>query len=149
MDNPLAIEAAKLQLTNLPHTTIKLNLNTVGVFTYELTREECESLNEDLFESIKEPMKAALEDCELKPDDVDEIVLVGGSTRIPKVRQVVGSFFKKAPNFGVDPELAFATGATVQAGVIGGGWPLQVSAMELPFAKRKKHIYRSDQIVVK
>jgi stress 70 protein chaperone microsome-associated 60kDa protein len=58
-------------------------------------------------------------------------------------------FFRKAPNFGVDPELAVATGAAVQAGVIGGGWPLQVSAMELPFGKRKKHIYRSDQIVVK
>ena len=44
-------------------------------------------------------------------------------------------FFRKAPNFGVDPELAVATGAAVQAGVIGGGWPLQISAMELPFAK--------------
>lgn len=59
----------------------------------QLTRDEFESVNADLFESILEPVRAAMEDCNLKPSDIDEIVLVGGSTRIPKVRQVVGSFF--------------------------------------------------------
>ncbi len=59
----------------------------------QLTRDEFERLNADLFESVVEPIRAALEDADLGPQDVDEIVLVGGSTRIPKVRQVVGSFF--------------------------------------------------------
>ena len=106
-----------------------------------MTRAEFESLNADLFDSVVDPIKAALADGNLAPKDIDEIVLVGGSTRIPKVRQVVGAFFQKAPNFGVDPELAVVTGASVQAGVIGGGWPLQVTAMELPSNKRKVHLY--------
>uniref|UniRef100_A0AC34GSF6 Heat shock protein 70 n=1 Tax=Panagrolaimus sp. ES5 TaxID=591445 RepID=A0AC34GSF6_9BILA len=137
----LAIEEAKLRLTDVPSTNIRLHLRTVGEFNYELTRKEFEKLNKDLFDSIVDPLDAALADCNLKPEDIDEIVLVGGSTRIPKVRQVVGSFFGKAPNYGVDPELAVVTGASVQAGVIGGGWPLQVTAMELPSNRRKVHLY--------
>uniref|UniRef100_A0A914WZP2 Heat shock 70 kDa protein 13 n=1 Tax=Plectus sambesii TaxID=2011161 RepID=A0A914WZP2_9BILA len=137
----LAVEAAKIQLTSFPHSTLDLKLRSVGHFKYHLTRNEFENLNGDLFASVLEPVKAALEDAELSKDDVDEIILVGGSTRIPKVRQVVGTYFGKAPNYGVDPELAVVTGAAVQAGVIGGGWPLQVSAMELPVSLRKRHIY--------
>uniref|UniRef100_A0A914YSK5 Heat shock 70 kDa protein 13 n=1 Tax=Panagrolaimus superbus TaxID=310955 RepID=A0A914YSK5_9BILA len=137
----LAIEEAKLRLTDVPSTNIRLHLRTVGEFNYELTRKEFEELNKDLFDSIVDPLEAALADCNLKPEDIDEIVLVGGSTRIPKVRQVVGSYFGKAPNYGVDPELAVVTGAAVQAGVIGGGWPLQVTAMELPTNRRKVHLY--------
>ncbi len=53
--------------------------------------------------------------------------------------------FRKAPNFGVDPELAVVTGTAVQAGVIGGGWPLQVAAMELPAMLRKRHIFTAEQ----
>lgn len=59
----------------------------------QLTRHEFEQENWDLFESIVEPIKAALEDCQLEPADIDEIVLVGGSTRIPRIRQIVGTFF--------------------------------------------------------
>ena len=152
----LSIEEAKIRLTDAYEAVLRLHLRTVGdfdykvcgllvcrflIFTFQLTRAEFESLNADLFDSVVDPIKAALADGNLTPSDVDEIVLVGGSTRIPKVRQVVGAFFGKAPNFGVDPELAVVTGASVQAGVIGGGWPLQVTAMELPSNKRKVHLY--------
>ncbi|KAH7727206.1 dnaK protein [Aphelenchoides avenae] len=141
----LAIEAAKIELSTLREAWIRLNLHELGKYNYLLTRDEFESVNADLFESILEPVRAAMEDCNLKPSDIDEIVLVGGSTRIPKVRQVVGSFFGKAPNYGIDPELAVVTGAAVQAGVIGGGWPLQVAAMELPVARRKRHVFTAEQ----
>lgn len=99
-----------------------------------------------MFESIVEPIKAALDDANIGPNDIDEIVLVGGSTRIPRVRKIVGSYFGKPPNFGIDPELAVVTGAAVQAGVIGGGWPLQVTAMELPTNRRKVHIYTKKNV---
>ncbi|MFH4980178.1 hypothetical protein AB6A40_006887 [Gnathostoma spinigerum] len=141
----LAIETAKIQLTTFPETTINLHLKTIGKFIYRLTRVEFELLNSDLFDSIIEPITATLEDAAIQPSDVDEIVLVGGSTRIPRVRQVVGSFFGKASNHGIDPELAVVTGASVQAGVISGGWPLQVSAMELPAQKRKRHIFSAEE----
>lgn len=59
----------------------------------KLTRQEFERENADLFDSIVEPIMAALEDCQLGPSDIDEIVLVGGSTRIPRIRQIVGTFF--------------------------------------------------------
>ena len=62
-------------------------------YYFQLTRQEFERENADLFDSIVEPIKAALEDCQLGPSDVDEIVLVGGSTRIPRIRQIVGTFF--------------------------------------------------------
>ncbi len=61
---------------------------------FQLSRDEFEALNEDLFASVVEPIRAAIDDAELDKNDIDEIVLVGGSTRIPKVRQVVGSFFE-------------------------------------------------------
>ncbi|GMT15176.1 hypothetical protein PFISCL1PPCAC_6473 [Pristionchus fissidentatus] len=141
----LAVEAAKLRLTDVPQTTVKVHLNGRKPYVYMLTRAEFESINEDLFKSIEQPIGAALEDAQITPDDVDEIVLVGGSTRIPKVRQLVGRYFNKEPNHGIDPELAVATGASVQAGVIGGGWPLQVAAMELSTKRRKRHFYTSEQ----
>lgn len=141
----LAIETAKIQLTTFPETNIDLKLQSVGTFHYRLTRTEFEALNEDLFESIEEPIRAALADANIGPSDVDEIVLVGGSTRIPRVRKVVGSYFGKASNYGIDPELAVVTGAAVQAGVIGGGWPLQVSAMEMPAVRRKHHVYSATE----
>ncbi|CAI4230880.1 unnamed protein product [Auanema sp. JU1783] len=141
----LEVEAAKKKLTTHPKATMKLDLREVGTWTYELKRDEFERLNEDLFKAIEKPIEAALNDGNLSREEVDEIVLVGGSTRIPKVRQIVGHYFGKAPNFGVDPELAVVTGASVQAGVIGGGWPLQVAAMELPTKRRKRHFYTDEQ----
>lgn len=141
----LVVEKAKLKLTDLPISRLDFDLKTVGKWSYELKRDEFEAINEDLFTSIVQPIEAALADATLLPEDVDEIVLVGGSTQIPAVRRIVGHFFGKAPNFGVDPELAVVTGASVQAGVIGGGWPLQVAAMELPSKRRKRHFYTESQ----
>ncbi|PIO73667.1 DnaK family protein [Teladorsagia circumcincta] len=143
----LEIEKAKLRLTTHPTAKMEFNLKEIGNWHYQLRRDEFEELNADLFKSIEQPIEAALADANLQPSEVDEIVLVGGSTRIPKVRQIVGHYFGKAPNFGVDPELAVATGASVQAGVIGGGWPLQVAAMELPTKRRKRHFYTEEQKV--
>ncbi|CAJ0586975.1 unnamed protein product, partial [Mesorhabditis spiculigera] len=143
----LEVEAAKLRLTSDLKTTISLDLKTTGAFKYEITRDEFEELNHALLESIKEPIRAALEDARKEPSDIDEIVLVGGSTRIPRVRKLVGQYFGKAPNFGIDPELAVATGAAAQAGVIGGAWGLKVGAVELPIRIRKRHFYSDEQKV--
>ncbi|KAE9421408.1 hypothetical protein Angca_007297, partial [Angiostrongylus cantonensis] len=143
----LEIENAKIRLTSHHKALMKFRLKGIGDWQMELLRDEFEELNADLFKSIEQPIEAALADAQLEPSEVDEIVLVGGSTRIPKVRQIVGHYFGKPPNFGVDPELAVVTGAAVQAGVIGGGWPLQVAAMELPSKRRKRHFYTEQQKV--
>lgn len=143
----LEIENAKIKLTTYPKAVMNFHLKGIGDWQMELLRDEFEELNADLFKSIEQPIEAALADAHLHPSEVDEIVLVGGSTRIPKVRQIVGHYFGKPSNFGVDPELAVVTGAAVQAGVIGGGWPLQVAAMELPSKRRKRHFYTEEQKV--
>jgi len=94
---------------------------------------------------VRLPVEAALRDAQLDAAQVDEVVLVGGSTRMPAVRRAVASVFGgRAPRGGVDPELAVVTGVAVQAGVLGGGWPLQVGAIELPARLRKVHVYRQD-----
>uniref|UniRef100_A0A1I7XZP2 Heat shock 70 kDa protein 13 n=1 Tax=Steinernema glaseri TaxID=37863 RepID=A0A1I7XZP2_9BILA len=138
----MAIEEAKIRLTTFPKAVISLDLKDLDTFDYVLTRDQFEAINEELFDHITEPIAAALEDAHIGTQDVDEIVLVGGSTRMPRVRKLVGSYFKRTPNYGIDPELAVVTGASVQAGVIGGGWPLQVAAMELASKQRKRHIYK-------
>ncbi|TKR69219.1 hypothetical protein L596_021403 [Steinernema carpocapsae] len=107
----------KEDLQQLP--TITLHLKNLESFSYELTRTEFESINADLFDHIKEPIKAALEDAQITPEEVDEIVLVGGSTRIPLVRKIVESFFGQVPNYDIDPELAVVTGVSVEADAIG------------------------------
>ncbi|TMS35563.1 hypothetical protein L596_002941 [Steinernema carpocapsae] len=101
----LTIEEAKINLTSYSKATITLHLKNLETFSYELTRTEFEFINADLFDHITEPIKAALEDAQITPEEVDEIVLVGGSTRIPLVRKIVGSYFGQVPNFGIDPEL--------------------------------------------
>ncbi|CAD5214020.1 unnamed protein product [Bursaphelenchus xylophilus] len=140
----LAIEQAKVRLTDRHETWIKIDLKQTGKFEYLLTREEFETICEPLFDAVVDPIEAALEDAELTPSDIDEIVLVGGSTQIPRVRQIVGKMFGKTPNFGIDPELAVVTGVAVQADVLAGGWPLKVAALELESGHRKRHIYYKD-----
>lgn len=79
-----------------------------------LTRARFEELNSDLFKKTLGPVQTALEDSGLKKNEIDEIVLVGGSTRIPKVRQLVKDFFNgKEPNTGINPDEAIAYGAAV------------------------------------
>ncbi|CAD5209000.1 unnamed protein product [Bursaphelenchus okinawaensis] len=140
----LAIEQAKIRLTDRHETWIRINLKQTGRFEYLFTREEFETVCDSLFDAVVDPIEAALEDAELKPTDIDEIVLVGGSTQMPKVRQIVGRMFGKTPNFGINPELAVVTGVAVQADVLAGGWPLKVAALELGSGHRKRHIYSKD-----
>merc|ERR1719391_1876948 len=90
-------------------------------FSETLTRAKFEELNMDLFKGTLKPVQKVLEDADLTKEDIDEIVLVGGSTRIPKVQQLVKQFFNgKEPSRGINPDEAVAYGAAVQAGVIGG-----------------------------
>ncbi|KAL7849149.1 hypothetical protein SRHO_G00207720 [Serrasalmus rhombeus] len=138
-----AVEAAKLRLTVEPHVTLKvpLHLQITGaegpqekhvVFEEEMTRELFEDLNADLFQKILAPIETVLVEGRLDKDEIDEIVLVGGSTRIPRIRQIISQYFGKEPNTSVDPDLAVVTGVALQAGIMGGAWPLQVSAIEIP-----------------
>ncbi|XP_059187116.1 heat shock 70 kDa protein 13 [Centropristis striata] len=140
-----AVEAAKLNLTLHPSATIRvpLHLHTHDgsespegaapvLFQAEITRELFEELNEDLFQKILAPLETVLAEGHLKKEDVDEIVLVGGSTRIPRIRRLISEYFGKEPNTSVDPDLAVVTGVAIQAGIMGGSWPLQVSAIEIP-----------------
>lgn len=142
-----AVEAAKLNLTLHPSAliSIPLHLHAHGVsespegaappsvrFQVEVSRQLFEELNEDLFQKILVPVKTVLAEGHLDKEDVDEIVLVGGSTRIPRIRRLIGEYFGKEPNTSVDPDLAVVTGVAIQAGIMGGSWPLQVSALEIP-----------------
>uniref|UniRef100_H9G4K3 Heat shock protein family A (Hsp70) member 13 n=1 Tax=Anolis carolinensis TaxID=28377 RepID=H9G4K3_ANOCA len=102
------------------------------LFETEISQKLFETLNEDLFEKILVPIEQVLEEGHLHKTEVDEIVLVGGSTRIPRIRKVITQFFGKKPNTSVDPDLAVVIGVAIQAGIVGGSWPLQVSAVEIP-----------------
>ena len=136
----LAVEDAKQNLTYHDSTALTLKIHSfqgkvspsTEPIQYELNidRRTFENLNSDLFEKILEPIDRVLEATELPREDVDEIVLVGGSTRIPKVRQIITGYFSKVPNTSIEPELAVVMGSSLQAGVIGGMWPLTVSAIE-------------------
>lgn len=137
-----AVEAAKLNLTVHPTTTIRLPLHLLTqdnsdppkkvVFNLEIARKQFEELNEDLFQKMLTPIETVLAEGHLDKGEVDEIVLVGGSTRIPRIRKIITEFFGKEPNTSVDPDLAVVTGVAIQAGIMGGSWPLQVSAIEIP-----------------
>uniref|UniRef100_A0A4D5R9S8 Heat shock 70 kDa protein 13 n=1 Tax=Scolopendra viridis TaxID=118503 RepID=A0A4D5R9S8_SCOVI len=142
----LAVENAKLNLTEDSHTEMKIPLKSQSsyrsdfIFNYNLTRKTFEIINEDLFNKVIILLDTVLRPVELTPEEVDEIVLVGGSTRIPRIRQLIAEYFGKAANVGIDPELAVAYGVAIQAGIIGGMWPLQVSAIEIQSKFKKIHI---------
>lgn len=89
-------------------------------FNEELTRAKFEELNADLFKNTLQPLQTALADSGFKKTEIDEIILVGGSTRIPKVRKLVQDFFGKDLNTGVNPDEAVAQGAAIQGGIICG-----------------------------
>nr|XP_013804053.1 PREDICTED: heat shock 70 kDa protein 13 isoform X2 [Apteryx mantelli mantelli] len=110
------------------------------VFETEISRKLFEMLNEDLFKKILVPIEQVLKEGHLHKAEVDEIVLVGGSTRIPQIRKVIRDFFGKDPNTSVDPDLAVVMGVAIQAGIVGGSWPLQVSAIEIP----NRHLWKTN-----
>jgi molecular chaperone DnaK len=120
-----AAEKAKMELSTTMSTDINLPFITATQegpkhLNLTLTRSKFEQLVDDLIERTREPMRKALEDAGLKPEDVDEVILVGGSTRIPKVQQVVKDFFGKEPHKGVNPDEVVAVGAAIQGGVLAG-----------------------------
>ncbi len=120
-----AAEKAKMELSSTMQTDINLPFITATQegpkhLNLTLTRSKFEQLVDDLVQRTIPPMKRALEDAGIKGGDVDEIILVGGSTRIPKVQEVVQSFFGKEPHKGVNPDEVVAIGAAIQAGVLAG-----------------------------
>ncbi|CAL1526994.1 unnamed protein product [Lymnaea stagnalis] len=138
----LKVEEIKLNLTYHHTAVVSLHLHSLGnkLFIETVTREEFEGLNLDLFNKVLEPIDKVLQTTELQRNEVDEIVLVGGSTRIPRIIEMIKTHMNKTPNTNVDPELAVVTGVSIQAGILGGMWPLTVSAVELPTRVNKIHI---------
>jgi molecular chaperone DnaK len=120
-----ASEKAKIELSAMQTTEVNLPFITADQsgpkhLQKTLTRAKFEQMVQDLLERSKEPCKKALTDAGLNADQIDEIILVGGSTRIPAVQQIVKDLFKKEPNKGVNPDEAVAIGAAIQGGILGG-----------------------------
>ncbi len=120
-----AAERAKIELSNSQETEINLPYVTVvdnvpRHLVTKLSRAKFESLADALVQRTLEPCRLALKDAGLKAADIDEIILVGGSTRIPKIQQVVEEFFGKKPNKSVNPDEVVAIGAAIQGGVLTG-----------------------------
>ncbi|MGQ9851405.1 MAG: molecular chaperone DnaK [Aggregatilineaceae bacterium] len=120
-----AAENAKKELSTTMQAEINLPFITADAsgpkhLNMTLTRAKLESLTADLIERTIEPCKRALADAGLKPSDVDEVLLVGGMTRMPAVQEAVRKFFGKEPNKTVNPDEVVAIGAAIQAGVLGG-----------------------------
>src|SRR5213596_2936290 len=120
-----AAEKAKMELSTVMETDINLPFITADQtgpkhLQNKLTRAKFEQLVEDLLQRTVGPTKQALSDAGLNPSKIDEVVLVGGSTRIPKVQQIVKELFGKEPHKGVNPDEVVAVGAAVQAGVLAG-----------------------------
>merc|ERR1711896_9310 len=116
------VEKAKRALSSTHQARVEIEALYDGKDLSEtLTRARFEEINADLFKNTLGPVKTVLEDADLKKDQVDEIVLVGGSTRIPKVQQLIKDFFDgKEPNRGVNPDEAVAYGAAIQGGQLSG-----------------------------
>lgn len=116
------VEKGKRALSSQHEVKIEIEDLVEGYdFSESLSRAKFEEINGDLFKKTLEPLKLALEGSDLKKNEIDEIVLVGGSTRIPKIRQLVKDFFGgKEPNTGINPDEAICYGAAVQGGVICG-----------------------------
>lgn len=116
------VEKAKRALSSAHQTKVEVEALFDGQdFSETLTRAKFEELNMDLFRSTMKPVKKVMEDGDMKVSDINEIILVGGSTRIPKVQQLVKEFFKgKEPSRGVNPDEAVAYGAAVQACILSG-----------------------------
>jgi len=121
-----AAEKAKIELSQMMETEINLPFITAGAsgpihLQEKLTRTRLEQLMADLLDRSMKPVQQALEDAKLSPSDIQEVVLVGGSTRIPKVQQLVRNFFGgKEPHKGVNPDEVVAVGAAIQGAVLGG-----------------------------
>jgi molecular chaperone DnaK len=120
-----AAEKAKTELSQMLQTDVNLPFITATAdgpkhLNINVTRAKFESLCADLFEKTLKPVESALRDAKISPNEVDEIILVGGSTRIPKIQQLVKDYFGKEPSKGVNPDEVVAIGAAIQGGVLSG-----------------------------
>ena len=120
-----AAEKAKMELSTTQSTDINLPFITADQsgpkhLNYTLSRAKFEQLVDDLVRRTIPPMEQALKDAGIKPENIDEVILVGGSTRIPKIQQIVKDFFKKEPHKGVNPDEVVAIGAAIQGAVLTG-----------------------------
>jgi molecular chaperone DnaK len=120
-----AAEKAKMELSSTQSTDINLPFITADQsgpkhLNVSLSRAKFEQLVEDLIQRTIPPMQQALKDAGLSPEQIDEVILVGGSTRIPKIQEIVKSYFKKEANRSVNPDEVVAIGAAIQGGVLGG-----------------------------
>ena len=124
-----AAEKAKIELSSTTTTEINLPFITARMeggsttplhLVETVTRADLEKMVADLIERTKEPMKKALADAGVKASDIDDVIMVGGMTRMPRVREVVKEFFGKEPHTGVNPDEVVAMGAAIQAGVLQG-----------------------------
>jgi molecular chaperone DnaK len=118
-------EKAKVELSTVMETEINLPFITADAsgpkhLQMKITRAKLEQLTDDLIERTVEPCKLALADAKLKPSAIDEVILVGGMTRMPAIQQKVAEFFGKEPHKGVNPDEVVGLGASIQAGVLGG-----------------------------
>ena len=120
-----AAEKAKIELSSTAQSDVNLPFITADQngpkhLNIKLTRAKLEALVDDLIEKTIPPCRAALRDAGLQPSDIDEVVLVGGQTRMPKVQETVQSLFGREPHKGVNPDEVVAIGAGIQAGVLQG-----------------------------
>lgn len=120
-----AAEKAKMELSSVMKSEINLPFIAADAagprhLTVELTRAKLEALTKDLVERSLAPVRKALADAQLKPGDIEEVVLVGGQTRMPAIQTAVKKFFKKDPHKGINPDEVVAIGAAIQAGVLSG-----------------------------
>ncbi|KAH3672083.1 hypothetical protein WICPIJ_010168 [Wickerhamomyces pijperi] len=116
-----AAERAKIELSHVKETTIDLPfIKDTHHISMKLTEEELDAMTLHLINETIEPVKRALKDSDLDKEDIDEVILVGGMTRMPKIRSTVESLFKKKPNTSINPDEAVALGAAIQGGVLSG-----------------------------
>ncbi|HLZ43038.1 MAG TPA: Fe-S protein assembly chaperone HscA [Candidatus Sulfotelmatobacter sp.] len=112
---------AKIALSSQPSVKLDIELPQGKRYQREITREQFEQLIQPIIDRTVGPCKQALKDAKLTPEQIDEVVLVGGSTRIPKVRALVKEMFRREPHAGLNPDEVVALGAAVQANILGGG----------------------------
>jgi molecular chaperone DnaK len=117
----MAVIEAKIALSSNDSTKLDIELPEGKRYQREITREKFEQLAQPILDRTIAPCKQALKDAKLKPEQIDEVVLVGGSTRIPKVRALVQDLFKRVPHTDLNPDEVVALGAAVQANILGGG----------------------------
>jgi Fe-S protein assembly chaperone HscA len=115
-----AVIEAKIALSSQPSVTLDIELPQGKRYQREITRGQFEQLIQPIIDRTVGPCKQAMKDADLRPEQIDEVVLVGGSTRIPKVRELVRQMFRREPHTDLNPDEVVALGAAVQANILGG-----------------------------